>query len=78
MKKIFVLMAGAAVMMGVLSGCSSQEGSFEAKTYVSSEPISGVCIDVSDREIEVSLSGDDLVHIDYLESGEEYYTISVQ
>lgn len=77
MKKIFALTAGAAVMMRVLSGCSSQEGSFEAKTYVSSEPISGVCIDVSDREIEVSLSGDDLVHIDYFESGEEYYTISV-
>lgn len=77
MKKFFLLMIGAAAMMGLLSGCSNSESSFEAKTYVSNEPISGVCVDVSDREIEVSLSSDDLVHIDYFESAEEYYTISV-
>lgn len=77
MKKIFVLMIGAAAVMGLLAGCSNSESSFEARNYVSSEPISGVCIDVSDREIEVSVSGDDLVHIDYFESDEESYTISV-
>lgn len=77
MKKIFALMIGAAAMMGLLAGCSNSESSFEAQSYVSSEPISGVCVDVSDREIEVSLSGDNLVHINYFESDKEYYTISV-
>lgn len=77
MKKMFGLMIGAVAMMGLLAGCSGGESSFEAQSYVSSEPISGVLVDVRDREIEVSLSNDDLVHIDYFESDEEYYTISV-
>lgn len=77
MKKFLVLMIGVFATMGLLAGCSNSENSFEAQNYVSSEPINGVCVDVRDREIEVSLSGDDLVHIDYFESDEEYYTISV-
>ena len=77
MKKTFVLTIGAIAMMGLLAGCSNNESSFTAQSYVSSEPVSGVCVDVSDREIEVSVSSDDLVHIDYFESDKEYYTISV-
>lgn len=77
MKKIFVLMIGAVAAIGLLAGCSNSESSFEAQSYVSSESVSGVCVDVSNREVKVSLSSDDLVHIDYFESDEESYTISV-
>ena len=77
MKKIFVLMIGAVAAIGLLAGCSNSESSFEAQSYVSSESVSGVCVDVSNREVKVSLSSDDLVHIDYFESDEESYTISI-
>lgn len=77
MKRIFTLALGATVMIGLLAGCSGGESTFEAKSYTPDVAVSGVCVDVSDREIEVSLSGDDLVHIDYFESEESYYNISV-
>lgn len=77
MKRVLVLMAGAVALMGLLTGCSGSESILESKSYVSEEPISGVCVDVIDREIEVSLSSDNLVHIDYFESDEESYTISL-
>lgn len=73
----FILIAGTAAIAGLFTGCSPSKSSFEAKTYVSDGPVNGVCVDVSGREVEVSLSGDDLVHIDYFESGGETYAISV-
>ena len=37
----------------------------------------GICLDVRDREIVVSPSSDNQVHIDYSENSKEYYNISV-
>lgn len=39
--------------------------------------ISEVCIDVRDRQVEVTLSADEQIHIDYYENSKEYYDISV-
>ncbi len=64
-------------MIGLFTGCAPKEGSFEPKIYVSDGPVNGVCVDVSGREVEVSLSGDELVHIDYFERSGETYAISV-
>ncbi len=77
MKKIILLVLSAVLGSSVLAGCSGSSGSFEAKSYTSDTQIKEINLDVQDREIEVSLSEDDQVHIHYYESGEEYYDISV-
>lgn len=77
MKKIILLVLSAVLGSSVLAGCSGSSGSFEEKSYTSDTQIKEINFDVQDREIEVSLSEDDQVHIDYYESGEEYYDISV-
>jgi hypothetical protein len=79
MKKYVVFMMCAVLGAGVLSGCSdSSDNDFEKKSYISKDiEISGVNVDVRDRELEVSLSDDGLVHIDYFESEKEYYNIFV-
>lgn len=77
MKK-FVTVLMAIIGMGLLmfSGCSNG-GTFTENTYSSGETIvSSVIIDVSDREVEVAVSSDNQIHIDYFESEKEYYTIS--
>ena len=77
MKKIILLVLSAVLGSSVLAGCSGSSGSFEAKSYTSDTQIKEINLDVQDREIEVSLSEDDQVHIHYYESGEEYYDIAV-
>lgn len=61
----------------VLAGCSSNSEPFEEKTYTPDTAVSGIELNVEDREIEVSLSPDDQVHIEYSENSKEYYEISV-
>lgn len=77
MKKIILLVLSVVLGSSVLAGCSGSSGSFEEKSYTSDTQIKEINLDVRDREIEVSLSEDDQVHIHYYESGEEYYDISV-
>ena len=76
MKKILILIMSVVFMTGLLCGCSGSSD-FEAKCYVSDGPVSGVFIDVRDREINVSLSDDELVHIDYFENEDESYEITI-
>lgn len=45
--------------------------------YTSREEISEICIDVRDRQVEVTRSADEQIHIYYYESNKEYYDISV-
>ena len=77
MKKLlpFLLLIGAILL---LSGCSTQTEIFEAKTYTaSSEDIQSIDIDVPDRKIEVSVSSDNQIHLEYSESETESYDLSV-
>lgn len=76
-KTIFTLVV--VLLFGTLffTGCSKSEA-FVQKSYASTEgEISSVIIDVRDREIAVSLSPDNQVHIDYFESEQEFYDIAV-
>lgn len=50
---------------------------FTQKSYISNEEISAIILNVEDREIEVSPSNDEYIHIDYYESEKEYYNITV-
>lgn len=77
MKKIILLTLCLVLGSLVLSGCSNKDEPFEEKTYTSDTQINEINIDVRDREIEVSLSEDGLIHIKYFESSKEYYDISV-
>ena len=78
MKKItailfFVILAAALS----LAGCSDNN-TFTEKSYASGdEPIEKISIDVADRELEVSASEDDRVHIDYFDSETEFLHITV-
>ncbi len=77
MKKIISL--ALCLMLGsfVLAGCSDSSEPFEEKSYTPDIQINEIILDVRDREIEVSLSKDEQVHIQYSENSKEYYDISV-
>lgn len=62
----------------VLTGCSGNEEPFAQKSYeADGGEVSAVAIDVRDREISVTLSSDNRIHIDYFENSKERYDISV-
>lgn len=70
-KKIaFTLCLGLGCL--VLTGCSGSSEPFEAKTYTPEGQVQGVRLDVKDREVEVALSPDGQVHLQYGENSEEY------
>lgn len=58
-------------------GCSNSSEPFEEKSYTPDTQINEINLDVRDREIEVSLSEDEQVHIQYFENSKEHYDISV-
>lgn len=77
MKKIISLAWCLVLGSFVLTGCSNSSEPFKEKSYTSDTQIKEINLDVRDREIEVSLSQDEQVHIKYYENSKEYYDISV-
>lgn len=77
MKKIMSLTLCLVLSSFILAGCSDNGEPFEQKSYTSDVQINEINLDVQDREIEVSLSKDEQVHIQYYENSKEYYDISV-
>ena len=77
MKKTISLALCLLLGCFVLAGCSNSSEPFEEKSYTPDTPIHEIHLDVQDREIEVSLSEDEQVHIQYYENSKEYYDISV-
>ncbi len=78
MRKRLSLMLTAFLLAGSLSACSNEGNTFETKTYTpEGVAVSGIDVQVTDREILVLLSSDGRFHIDYAESAKEFYDISV-
>ena len=77
MRKIFSLTLCLILGVTLFAGCSGESEPFEEKNYTSDGKMTGINLDVRDREIEVSLSEDDQVHIQYFENSKEYYDISI-
>ena len=77
MKKIFSLALCLVLSSFLLAGCSDNSEPFEEKSYTPDTQINEINLDVTDREIEVSLSEDEQVHIQYYENSKEYYDIFV-
>lgn len=77
MKKVVLLVLCFIWGSSILSGCSDGSEPFVEKSYLSNTQIHEINLDVRDREIEVSLSDDEQIHIKYYENSKEYYNISV-
>lgn len=78
MKKTLSCLLAFLLGGSLLTGCSGHDDPFTQKHYTSEgQPISAVSIDVRDRQVEVTPSADEQIHIDYFESSQEYYHISV-
>ena len=77
MKKIISLALCLVLSSFVLAGCSKSSEPFEEKSYTSDTQIQEISLDVQDREIEVTLSPDQQVHIQYFENSKENYDLSV-
>ena len=77
MKKIISLLLCLVLGGFILVGCSNSSEPFEEKSYTPDTQINEINLDVRDREIEVSLSEDEQVHIQYSENNKEYYDITV-
>ena len=63
-KKISLVLCLVSVSL-VLVGCSSSDEPFEEKSYTPDTPVKAIRLEVRDREIEVLLSEDEQVHIQY-------------
>ena len=77
MKKMISLISCLILGSVILTGCQSSGEPFEEKSYTPDTQINEINLDVTDREIEVSLSEDEQVHIQYYENSKEYYDIFV-
>ncbi|MBS6195204.1 MAG: DUF4097 family beta strand repeat protein [Clostridiales bacterium] len=78
MKKRVMVMMSVTAGMVLAAGCSKEEEPFVQKSYeVEGEQIEEVKLDVRDRRIEVSISEDNQIHMDYFENSKEFYDISV-
>lgn len=77
MKKIISLALCLVWGSFVLAGCSNSSEPFVEKNYTPDTQISEINLDVRDREIKVSLSEDEQIHIQYYENSKEYYNIFV-
>lgn len=78
MKKIMAVVMVFVLGLGLLAGCDGNTDSFEQKSYqADGTQIIKLMVDVRDREIEVTPSSDNQIHIDYFESDKESYDISV-
>lgn len=77
MKRTISLALCFVLGSSILSGCSNSSKPVEEKNYTSDTQINEINLDVRDREIEVSASEDEQIHIQYFENNKEYYDISV-
>ncbi|WP_373264085.1 DUF4097 family beta strand repeat-containing protein [Hungatella hathewayi] len=77
MKKIISFALCLVMTSFLLAGCADNSESFKGKNYTPDIQVNGIQIDVRDREIEVSLSEDEQIHIQYSENSKDYYDIYV-
>lgn len=78
MKKIISIAWCLASGSVVLAGCSGSSAPFAQEEYTADvSEIEEISIDVRDRQIEVSISEDDQIHISYFENSKETYDIAV-
>ena len=79
MKKLTALFGAAVGAIALLfssAGCSDG-GDFTEKSWQSEEAIEQIVVDVADRALEIGVSEDDAVRIDYFDGEKEFLDISL-
>ena len=78
MKKIIAIIGLFCINIAALSGCATKQSNFTEQNYaIDSSQIQTIEIDAIDRKIDVELSDDDQIYIDYSESEQEFFNIAV-
>lgn len=77
MKKTMVFLAALVVSVFTLVGCSGGESYTEKSYTTDAKEVTAIEMDLQDRGIEVSLSQDGQIHMDYSENDKEFYDIFV-
>ena len=78
MKKIISMIGLLCIRIAILSGCSTEQNNFTEKNYTAdSSQIQTINIDAIDRKIDIELSDDNQIYIDYYESEQEFFNIAV-
>ena len=76
MKKRILIAVYLILVSSLFAGCSTEH--FTARKYTAEGSlVQSINVDVRDRRIDVSVSNDDMVHIDYFESSKEGYDITL-
>lgn len=76
MKKRLLIAVYLILVSSLFAGCSTEH--FTAREYTAEGSlVQSINVDVRDRRIDVSVSNDDMVHIDYFESSKEGYDITL-
>ena len=76
MKKRILIAVYLILVSSLFAGCSTEH--FTAREYTAEGSlVQSINVDVRDRRIDVSVSNDDMVHIDYFESSKEGYDITL-
>lgn len=76
MKKLATLLVLLLGVLGLVFGGCSDGGTFSKKSYSAAEnEIEKVTVQVEERELEISASEDNRVHIDYFDGEKEYLTV---
>lgn len=77
MKKV-IWAAALIAGMTMLAGCTDTKTVFTERSYTTEgAKVSGIYMDVRDREIEVLRSEDQEIHVDYFDSDKEFFDISI-
>ena len=77
MKRSFLLFSLLIAMVSALSACADEDLFVPMEYTASIDEVQAVSIDVRDRMIDVSLSDDDQIHVDYFVSSKEGYDIGI-
>lgn len=78
MKRFIALLTCVILGTACFTGCANHDAAFSQKSYTADgKEITEVFVDVRDREIEVLLSDDNQIHINYFENSKESYNLSV-
>lgn len=78
MNKFVALLVCLILCVPCLTGCAKDVETLAQKNYTAEgKEITGICIEARDRQIEVMLSPDNQIYIDYFENDKEFYDISV-
>ena len=78
MKKNAVILMCIILGAACVTGCAQNNEVFTEKRYTAdAEEITEICIDVRDRQIDVTPSADNQIHINYFDTDKEYHNISV-